>query len=320
MDDTKRIFYHVTKLLHAVEPYTDKNAFLGSMLTVKGVNPVALEISAPSFGSFCSSLRLRSRFLHLRSVRKPVGRCHDGTKEVNSVFREITAVQETPRDRKSAATFVIANAIMFAAPLEALAETCEPNYVGLSMPVLLAVALVGATVGGLVARQRKRELQRVNEQLRQINTALRRQAKIESYAPKLSYAPTDRKMEQEVPVDTRQEVLISHLKAGKGFLRNLNPQKAATEFQTALELARTLKDPVREKKAARGLGASLQRQGKYKDAIKYHSMVLDISRRQGDNSGSIDAYGAIADCYTELGDLEQAAKFYDGYIQRLQAD
>ncbi|CAM8965552.1 unnamed protein product [Rhodiola kirilowii] len=69
-----------------------------------------------------------------------------------------------------------------------LAETCEPNYVGLSMPVLLAVALVGATVGGLVARQRKRELQRVNEQLRQINTALRRQAKIESYAPKLSSA------------------------------------------------------------------------------------------------------------------------------------
>ncbi|CAM8999557.1 unnamed protein product [Rhodiola kirilowii] len=96
--------------------------------------------------------------------------------------------QETPRDRKSAATFVVANAIMFAAPLEALAETCEPNYVGLSMPVLLAVALVGATVGGLVARQRKRELQRVNEQLRQINTALRRQAKIESYAPKLSSA------------------------------------------------------------------------------------------------------------------------------------
>lgn len=107
---------------------------------------------------------------------------------------------------------------------------------------------------GLVARQRKGELQRVNEQLRLINTALRRQAKIESYAPKLSYAPTDRKTEQEVAVDTRQEVIISHLKAGKSFLRNQNPQKAIVEFQAALELARILKDPLREKKAARGLG------------------------------------------------------------------
>lgn len=54
---------------------------------------------------------------------------------------------------------------------------------------------------GLLARQRKGELQRVNEQLRQINAALRRQAKIESYAPTLSYAPVGRISENEVIVD-----------------------------------------------------------------------------------------------------------------------
>lgn len=67
-------------------------------------------------------------------------------------------------------------------------------------------------------------------------------------------------------------------------------------------------------------GASFQRLGKYKEAIKYHSKVLEISKRAGEDSGSTEAYGAIADCYTELGDLEKAGKFYDKYIGRLQND
>ena len=64
----------------------------------------------------------------------------------------------------------------------------------------------------------------------------------------------------------------------------------------------------------------MQRQGKYKEAIKYHSMVLSISEREGEDSGNTEAFGAIADCYTELGDLERAATFYDQYISRLQVD
>ena len=67
-------------------------------------------------------------------------------------------------------------------------------------------------------------------------------------------------------------------------------------------------------------GASLQRQGKYREAIKYHSMVLAISEREGEQSGNTEAFGAIADCYTELGDLEKAAYFYDKYIARLETD
>lgn len=111
---------------------------------------------------------------------------------------------------------------------------------------------------GLLARQRRGELHRLNEQLRQINTALRRQAKIESYAPTLSYAPVGgRVADSEVIVDPRKEELISCLKNGKNHLRNQDPQKAFSEFKTALELAQNLKDPIEEKKAARGLGISL---------------------------------------------------------------
>ncbi|KAI3474721.1 hypothetical protein Pfo_029906 [Paulownia fortunei] len=222
-----------------------------------------------------------------------------------------------------ARVIIVTNAIMFSKPLQALAETCQADnsVFNMNMPLLLFVALIGATVGGLLARQRKGELQRLNEQLRQINTALRRQAKIESYAPSLSYAPVSGRIaENEVIVDPRKQDLISRLKNGKTFLRNQDPERAFSEFKIALELAQNLKDPIEEKKAARGLGASLQRQGKFRDAIKYHSMVLEISQREGEESGSTEAYGAIADCYTELGDLERAAKYYDQYIARLQSD
>ncbi|KAJ0537223.1 putative tetratricopeptide-like helical domain superfamily [Helianthus annuus] len=221
---------------------------------------------------------------------------------------------------------IFANALLLTTPLEALAEAaaCEQpdqSIFNMNMPLLLLVALIGATVGGLVARQRKAELLRLNEQLRQINAALKRQAKIESYAPALSYAPAATRVpDDQVLVDPRKQELISHLKNGKNFLRNQNPEKAYTEFKIALELARNLKDPIEEKKAARGLGASLQRQGKHKEAIKYHSMVLSISEREDEDSGNTEAFGAIADCYTEIGDLEKAATFYDQYIARLQAD
>ncbi|XP_073034101.1 protein FLUORESCENT IN BLUE LIGHT, chloroplastic-like isoform X1 [Primulina eburnea] len=231
--------------------------------------------------------------------------------------------QATSPSRLPATALLVVNGLMFAKPFEALAETCEANnsVFSMNMPLLLFVALIGATVGGLLARQRRGELRRLNEQLRQINAALRRQAKIESYAPSLSYVPVSGRIpENEIIVDERKQDLISRLKNGKNFLRNQDLENAFFEFKSALELAQKLEDPIEEKKAARGLGASLQRQGKFRDAIKYHLMVLEISQREGEESGNTEAYGAIADCYTELGDLERAAKYYDQYIARLQSD
>ncbi|XP_037440787.1 protein FLUORESCENT IN BLUE LIGHT, chloroplastic-like isoform X1 [Triticum dicoccoides] len=216
---------------------------------------------------------------------------------------------------------VTSSAVMLAMPPSCLAEECDPGYSLPNMPLLFAIAMVGATVGGLLARQRKGELKKLNDQLRQINASLRRQAKIESYAPALSYAPAASKIpESEVIVDPHKQRLLAYLRTGKNYLRNQAPDKAFSEFKAALDLAQSLGDHVEEKKAARGLGASLQRQGNYKEAIKYHSMVLSISKMTGEDSGVTEAYGAIADCYTEVGELEKAGKFYDEYIARLEND
>ncbi|KAK3006015.1 hypothetical protein RJ639_016097 [Escallonia herrerae] len=247
---------------------------------------------------------------------------HDAILERIAVHQRHDQIWQAIRLIKSSpAALIVANAVALATPLRVLAETCEADKSVFNMPLLLFVAIVGATVGGLLARQRKGELKRLNEQLRQINAALRRQAKIESYAPTLSYAPVGSKiLENEVIVDPNEQDLISRLKNGKTFLRNQDPAKAFMEFKTALELAQNLNDPIKEKKAARGLGASLQRQGKYQEAIKYHSMVLAMSEKVGEDSGNTEAYGAIADCYTELGDLEKAGIYYDQYIARLETD
>lgn len=52
------------------------------------------------------------------------------------------------------------------------------------------MALTGALVGGISARRRKQELERLNEQLRTINAQLRQQARAGTlYAPGLTYAP-----------------------------------------------------------------------------------------------------------------------------------
>ncbi|ONI15322.1 hypothetical protein PRUPE_3G037600 [Prunus persica] len=287
-----------------------------------GRSPLSDQISVKS--SLPEPGKLPSLPFQAEKLRSAFGNTLDGLFEIHHVLPNKKSQQGDIQLRFPAMELLVGNALILTTPLKALAETCEAenSVFNMNMPVLLFVALVGATVGGLLARQRKGELQRVNEQLRQINQSLRRQAKIESYAPTLSYSPIGAKVlpENEVIVDPRKHELISRLKAGKNFLRNQETEKALGEFKTALELAQSVKDPIEEKKAARGLGASLQRLGKYRDAIKYHSMVLAISEREGEDSGNTEAYGAIADCYTELGDLERAGKFYDNYIARLESD
>lgn len=288
-------------------PYNSKNFILASRGTASALSKIYRIYSGESSMNHLQNRINMKTCIHMSPLLS------------RDELRNLSFNEEVYILRLPAIAVLLANAMFLTMPLEALAETSEPVNSVFNMPLFLFVALIGATVGGLLARQRRGELQRLNEQLRQINAALRRQAKIESYAPTLSYAPASNKIpDTEVIVDPRKEELISRLKAGKNHLRNQDPEKAYTEFNVALALAQNLNDPVEEKKAARGLGASLQRQGKYREAIRYHNMVLGISKRVGESSGNTEAYGAIADCYTELGDLEKAGKFYDKYIARLE--
>ena len=253
-----------------------------------------------------------------------------------------------------------------------------------------AIALTGALVGGVSARRRKDELEKLNEQLRTINSQLRQQARagtLVSYAPGLTYVPPassvsssssssssssaampnattgpsatgvslptgairssqaarnnapnavvvgDTRVEekatngagQTAPLvslasideeDMRPEVkqCQAALKEGKRLLREQEAGPAMVRFEKALMLARTLGDKVRERRAVRGLAAANRLLGRYEHAIDYLMEVLALSKVMNDHVGDVDAYGSIADIYTELGNFDKAVEYYDLYI------
>ena len=77
---------------------------------------------------------------------------------------------------------------------------------------------------------------------------------------------------------------------------------------------------MKERRAERGLAAASRMQGQYKKALSHLFRVLEISKQMDEFTGDTDAYGAIADIYTELGDLENAGKYYDVYIAQMSED
>ena len=61
-------------------------------------------------------------------------------------------------------------------------------------------------------------------------------------------------------------------------------------------------------------------QGQYQTAISHLKRVLEISKEMSDHVGDADAYGVIADIYTDLNDFDQAAIFYDKYIETMTTE
>ncbi|KAK9846451.1 hypothetical protein WJX81_004056 [Elliptochloris bilobata] len=247
------------------------------------------------------------------------------------------------------------------------------------------VALTGALVGGISARQRKAELERLNDQLRKINMSLRQQARAGTvYAPGLNYAPQPlpARSPARPPMDgmaapqafgAQAAVLVREsvappplappaepsadteaaesadgaavppaiismismdeddaspearqctaaLREGKRLLKEKQGASALVRFERALMLAKFAGDRTQERRATRGLAAAARLQGQHRTAIQHLQRVLEISSEMGDHVGDADAYGTIADIYTEIGHFERAAEFYDKYIERMSAD
>eukprot|EP00898_Chlorokybus_atmophyticus_P003613 jgi/Chlat1/4252/Chrsp27S04320 len=236
------------------------------------------------------------------------------------------------------ATVAVAAAAAAGASPAAAAEAaqavleCQPNIPLEALAVVFtAVGFIGAGVGGTLARQRKAEVERVNAQLRQINLQLRRQARVEAYAPTLSYAPppppqalaqparetTSGVALADAPVDTELAAMRACLKAGRQALKEEDGREAFRQFNEALPMAQKLGNKVAERRARRGLGAAAMLLKNPRLGIQFELDVLRLSNELDDHTGDSDAYGAIADMYTELNDLENAAKYYDLYIKTM---
>ena len=85
-------------------------------------------------------------------------------------------------------------------------------------------------------------------------------------------------------------------------------------------LSRMEGDVVQVRRAVRGLAASKRGRNDFKGAIAGLKEVLQISEQLGDHVGDADALGSIADMYTEMGDLENAGRYYDMYLDALNEE
>ena len=228
------------------------------------------------------------------------------------------------------------------------------------------IALAGALVGGLSARNKRAEVEALNERLRSINVQLRAQARAgTTYAPGLSYAPAGPAPAEPAPAAARPEQTAvatdqaaapagaateqeppfppggsavpggggeaasdqsalkespSPLSLGRSLLKENKGAAALVQFEKARMLSRAEGDKTRERRAERGLAAASRLQKQYRKALNHLERVLEISSEMGDTTGDSDACGTIADIYTEMGELEEAAHYYDKYIQMMSDD
>jgi hypothetical protein len=104
------------------------------------------------------------------------------------------------------------------------------------------------------------------------------------------------------------------------FCADTRAQAPPPPAQKALMLTRRSGDKCLERRAVRGLAVARRAQGDRAGAIADLQSVLEISKAMGEFTGDTDALGAIADLYTELGDLEKAGSFYDRYLAALKGE
>ena len=112
----------------------------------------------------------------------------------------------------------------------------------------------------------------------------------------------------------------SPLSLGRSLLKENKGAAALVQFEKARMLSRAEGDKTRERRAERGLAAASRLQKQYRKALNHLERVLEISSEMGDTTGDSDACGTIADIYTEMGELEEAAHYYDKYIQMMSDD
>jgi tetratricopeptide (TPR) repeat protein len=186
------------------------------------------------------------------------------------------------------------------------------------------VALAGAVASGISANQKKEEITELNDKLRKINASLMStsrasmgtDAAVLDAARGASNTPMSSVDDWDTLSEDMKELKLA-LREGRKLLRNDDDTAALNAFKKSLMLARVTGDLVSVRRAMRGLGAAKRQLGDRVGAIADLKEVLTISQQLDDNTGDMDALGAIADLYTELGDLENAGRYYDLYLNQI---
>lgn len=193
------------------------------------------------------------------------------------------------------------------------------NFVGVAQ----LVALAGAFVGGLSARQRGKELQKEKDK------AEARAAELEVLAEKLRKVNEQLQRAQQAAKAARTTAALAEdapdeewlatrdlLREGRSLLDDGKSAEAADKFAAACARAAKAGETDQERKACRGLASAAQKQGNTPGALSHMQRCLELS----DADHLADTLGYIADLYAEIDDIDNAGEYYDRYLAAVDAD
>lgn len=78
-----------------------------------------------------------------------------------------------------------------------------------------------------------------------------------------------------------------------------------------------MKDFYEERSALKGAAICKQAMGQHQDALDLLMKVVAINLDLGEIGSDADTYGRIADLHAELGDMSEAAHWYDRCLEAI---
>mmetsp|Transcript_9174 Transcript_9174/g.22117 ORF Transcript_9174/g.22117 Transcript_9174/m.22117 type:complete len:316 (-) Transcript_9174:160-1107(-) len=237
-----------------------------------------------------------------------------------------TAIRSGPEN----SNLVLEQAVESSVPSSA-APTSLFSSPGATAAIILlqAVGLVGAFVTGTLARRRRKEVEKINAQLRQINARLREQSfdeaipstedmmRIEEYRESLKASVEGGSVHQSTELDQKEEhrrQLLSSLTEARELLEAKQFVRAEAVLQPALGLARQERIGPAARAVLRLLARAYAGMEMFREAVGCLEQSLAVSIEMEEFSGDADVFGEIADLHTQLGNLELAAEYYDRCI------
>lgn len=181
------------------------------------------------------------------------------------------------------------------------------------------VALVGAWVTGRLAQRRALVVQELNAKLMEANRNMRKQMNRNDLRNVLA----SQEFEDESWDEGLSPEPIQLLKRGKALLKEHKAHEAKAVFELSLssiagERAELHTPWKAERKAHRGLGAATMQLREYDQAEAALLRVVELCEANippgAERTELSDAYGALADMYTEWGKVDEAGQVYDKMI------
>jgi hypothetical protein len=209
----------------------------------------------------------------------------------------------------------------------------------LAMSLLTGLTVIGAVVGGILARKRRQQLEEMNLKLRKINQELRRKNEESNQPDDLSIVTAlQRSLDAPSaahPVESYGSLKVSLARARRqveecireatSLIKDTSKSRkeAATAalplLAEALQLSKDIKDIRAERAVSRLRSRALRSLGDLPGSLEELQQVLDLTAAVGESREmDADTLGEMGDVLAEMGNFEAAGRYYDMTIDAIE--